>query len=151
MSILFEPMKIGQMQVQNRIVRSATYEGMAQEDGKVTDDLVKMYQILSKGEIGLIIPGFMYVHPSGKSANNQLGIYNDDMIPGLQKLADAVHQWESKIAFQIVHAGLQTRKGLTSKGPSGGIRSPVTFSKSKEMTEEEIYTAISSFSNAAWR
>ena len=44
MSILFEPMKIGQMQVQNRFVRSATYEGMAQENGQVSDILVNMYQ-----------------------------------------------------------------------------------------------------------
>ena len=147
-------MKIGEMEVKNRFVRSATYEGMAQENGKISNDLIKMYQTLSKGEVGLIIPGFMYIHPSGKCANKQIGIDNDDMIPGLQKLADAAHQWGSKIAFQLVHSGLQTKKeyvGFTPKGPSGGIRNPITFSKSKEMSEEEIYTAIRAFSEAAWR
>ena len=46
MSILFEPMKIGEMQVQNRFVRSATYEGMAHENGMVSKDLINMYKQL---------------------------------------------------------------------------------------------------------
>ena len=147
-------MKIGEMQLQNRFVRSATGELMAYENGKISSDLIKMYQTLSKGEIGLIITGFMYIHPSGKCVNNQIGIDNNEMIPGLQKLSDAVHQWGSKIAFQLVHSGLQTKKeivGFKPKGPSGGIRNPITFSKSKQMTEEDINTAIRAFSEAAWR
>jgi len=154
MTILFEPMKIGEMKVKNRFVRSATYEGMAQENGKISNDLINMYQTLSKGEVGLIITGMMYIHPSGKTLTSQIGIDNDDKIPGLQKIVDAAHQWGSKIAFQLVHSGLQTRKeyiGIKPKGPSGGIRNPATLSKSEEMSEEDIYTAIQAFSEAASR
>ena len=80
------------MEVKNRFVHSATYECMADETGEVTDDLLKRYRSLAKGEIGLIIPGHMYVHPLGRGMKNQIGIHRDDMIPGLKQLAEAVHQ-----------------------------------------------------------
>jgi 2,4-dienoyl-CoA reductase-like NADH-dependent reductase (Old Yellow Enzyme family) len=63
MSVLFTPINIGPMQIPNRFVHSATYEAMAAETGEVTDGLVKRYRNLSKGAIGLIIPGCMHVHP----------------------------------------------------------------------------------------
>ena len=72
MSILFGPANIGTLEVKNRIVHSATYECMALENGQVTDNLIKRYSALANGEIGLIIPGYMYVHPSGKSSANHL-------------------------------------------------------------------------------
>ena len=63
---MFEPTKIGKMELKNRFIRSATIENMAKETGEVTDDLIKLCSTFAKGEIGLIIPGFMYVHPLGK-------------------------------------------------------------------------------------
>ena len=71
MSALFTPMKIGKMEVKNRFVHSATYEAMALETGEVTDDMIKRYRNLAKGEIGLITPGYMTVHPLGKAFKYQ--------------------------------------------------------------------------------
>ena len=56
MSVVFEPHKIGKLEVKNRFVHSATYECMAEETGKVTDKLIKRYSKLAQGEIGLITP-----------------------------------------------------------------------------------------------
>jgi 2,4-dienoyl-CoA reductase-like NADH-dependent reductase (Old Yellow Enzyme family) len=117
MSLLFTPFQIRAMEVKNRFVHSATYECMADETGEVTDDLLKRYRSLAKGEIGLIIPGHMYVHPLGRGMKNQVGIHRHDMIPGLKRLADAVHQESGKIAFQLAHAGLQTEKNVTGQRP----------------------------------
>jgi len=154
MSILFEPLKIGEMEVRNRFVRSATVENMARESGEITTELIKFYTRLAKGEIGLIIPGYMYIHPSGQSVRFQTGIYNDDLIHGLKKITDTIHKQDGKVAFQIAHAGIQTYKGLIGKlpsGPSGKILNPSTLTKSKEMLEEEIFDSIQAFADAAER
>ena len=56
MSRLFEVGKMGNLEVQNRLVHSATYECMANENGTVTDKLIKRYTQIAKGGAGLIIP-----------------------------------------------------------------------------------------------
>lgn len=154
MTVLFAPLQIGALEIKNRFIHSATYEAMASPSGEVTDDLIKRYQRLAKNKIGLIIPGYMYVHPLGRAFHLQTGIHDDAMIPGLKKLTDAVHQEGGKIVFQIAHAGRQTRKeviGRTPMGPSGKWRDPANFQKPKEMTEAEIIDVVNAFEKAADR
>lgn len=86
------PLTVGNFQIRNRFIYSATHENSALETGEVTDRLVGGYQSLAEGEAGLIIPGHMYVHRLGKAVRQQTGIHSDDMISGLTKLADAVPQ-----------------------------------------------------------
>lgn len=142
------------MEVKNRFVRSATLENMAKETGEVTEEFIKLFSTFAKGEIGLIIPGYMYVHPLGKAFKYQTGIYNDNLISGLKKVVDAVHKEDGKIAFQIVHAGMQTFEGLIGTlpaGPSAEIFNPISLRYSKEMTEEDIQETIQAFEDAARR
>jgi 2,4-dienoyl-CoA reductase-like NADH-dependent reductase (Old Yellow Enzyme family) len=75
MSALFSPLNLGAVQIRNRFVHSATYEAMASETGEVTEGLVMRYRNLSKGEVGLIIPGCMHVHPLGRRWKHRLGIH----------------------------------------------------------------------------
>jgi 2,4-dienoyl-CoA reductase-like NADH-dependent reductase (Old Yellow Enzyme family) len=154
MSILFEPVKLGNVQIKNRFVHSATYEGMATTIGKVTDELVRRYQRLARGEIGLIIPGGLYVHPLGRTSKHQAGIHTDDMIPGLKQVADVIHQEGSKVVFQLMHAGGQAKKEATRHppiGPSSAVRDPSTFTKSKRMTETQIEEIVRAFGDASQR
>ncbi len=154
MSALFTPMKIGNVEIPNRFVNSATYEAMANETGEVSDELVKRYERLAKGGVGLCVSGMMYVHPSGRGYKNQIGIHHDSMIPGLRKLADAVHKEGGKIAFQIAHCGRQTKKSMIGQiplAPSSRGRDPMYFVKPKEMTEDEIREIIKATADAARR
>jgi len=154
MSVLFTPIDLGNMQAKNRFVHSATYEVMALETGEVTEKLIKRYQILASGEVGLIIPGYMYVHPLGRAYTHQTGIHHDDMIPGLKKLVEAVHQEGGKIAFQLAHAGRQTTKamiGQTPLGPSSKGRDPTNLIKPKEMSKDQVQEVIQAFGVAARR
>lgn len=154
MSKLFEPAKIGGLEIKNRFIQSATYEVMADADGKVTQSLIDRYRRLARGEVGLVIPGYMYVHPLGRSYRYQTGIYSDDMVPGLRKLTDAVHQEGGNIIFQLAHAGRQTTKQIIGKrplAPSSCGRDPVYFVKPKEMSPREIEETIQSFKDAAHR
>jgi 2,4-dienoyl-CoA reductase-like NADH-dependent reductase (Old Yellow Enzyme family) len=128
MSILFTPKKIGNIELQNRFVNSATYEGMAKQTGEVTEELIKRYEKLAKGGVGLIITGYMSVHPTGRAYPHQTGIHSDDSMPGLKQLTDRVHQEGGKIVFQLAHAGRQTTRGLIGQiplGPSSSGRDPV--------------------------
>jgi len=147
-------MMIGKMKVSNRFVRSATCEGMADENGFVTDNMIKMYKTLAKGKIGLIVLGYMYIHPYGRAFKYQTGIYSDDHIPGLKAVVDTIHKERGKVAIQIVHAGPQTYPqiiGTKPLGPSKKVMNPFTFSKPKEMSESEIQESITHFGDAAER
>ena len=154
MSVLFEPIQLGNLQIENRFVCSATYEGMAQETGEVTEKIVKRYRNLAKGNVGLIITGYMYVHPLGRAFKHQTGIHKDEMIPGLKKLVQGVHKEGGKIVFQLAHAGRQTTKsmvGQTPIGPSSIGRDPIHFVKPKRMEEEQIQEVIQAFRKAVRR
>ncbi len=154
MSMLFTPKKIGNIELPNRFVQSATYENMAKESGEVSDELIKRYEKLAKGGVGLIIPGYMCVHPTGRAYPRQIGIHADNMIPGLKILTETVHQEGGRIAFQLAHAGRQTTRrliGQTPLGPSGKGRDPVNFVKPREMSEDEIMEMIKVFGAAARR
>lgn len=151
---LFKPAQLANLQVKNRFVCSATYEAMATEAGEVTEGIVERYRNLAKGDVGLIIPGLMHVHPMGRAAKYQIGVHDDRMIPGLKRVVESVHQEGGRIVFQLAHAGRQTRKALagdTPIGPSDNGRDPVYFVKPKRMTEEQIREVIQAFARAASR
>ena len=154
-SLLFTPTEINGMQLKNRLVKSATYEAMAAEDGSVTDQLIDMYTSLAKGGVGLIITGYAYVQENGHCMPLQTGVFSDDNIPGLQKLADAVHEEGGTIALQIAHSGRQTFPALiggqTPMAPSAIEEDPFFHIKPRAMTTEEISETIDAFGAAAFR
>jgi len=65
---VFQQANLGTLELKNRLIHSATFECMADEAGAVTDALVKRYVNLAKGAVGLIIPGYVYVHPKHSRA-----------------------------------------------------------------------------------
>jgi len=109
--------RIKKLILKNRFVRSATWEGCANEDGSVTDELISLYRMLSKYEIGLIITGHAYVSKEGKATPRQLGIYKDELISGLKRLTDEVHKEGGKIFIQLSHAGRFSRRELIGSDP----------------------------------
>ena len=88
---LFEKSEINAMVLSNRFVRSATWEGLATDDGASTSRLVDIMARLAAGGAGLIITGHTYVRPDGQHSPWQLGIYKDELIPGLKEMNEAVH------------------------------------------------------------
>ncbi len=150
---VFEPYKIGKLELRNRWVRSATWDATADESGAATDNSVALYRELGKGGIGLIISGYAFVSwPLGQANPGQYGVYSDDMIPGLRRIAEVVHEGGGKIALQIVHAGINSGylvgKGATLLAMS---RMPEMKRPHREMTDEDIEGIISDFVAAAVR
>ncbi len=149
---VFSANKIGGLLIKNRFVRSATYEGMASEDGNVTDKLVELYKNLAEGGTGLIITGYMYVQQIGKGAPYMTGIDRDDFILGLKRITGTVHKYGNgcKVAVQLVHCGRQTSLVETPLAPSA-VFEPVINKMPREMTIEEIEETSEAFAEAARR
>lgn len=154
MSRLFTPWKLGDLEISNRLVRSATWEGMAEPGGLMNDRLVELYRLLGAADIGLIISGYTYVHPWGQGRSGQTGIYSDECLEGWSKVCRVVHEGGGKIAAQIVHAGGNTRPewigGRTPIAPSGLI-SPNQGLPVDRMNHEQIEEIIKSFAAGAVR
>ncbi|MFL5847826.1 MAG: hypothetical protein ACJ76R_02675 [Solirubrobacteraceae bacterium] len=93
---LLTPSSIGSVEIRNRVIRSSTSETMADEDGFVTPRYRALHQALARGGVGLIFTGHSYVHPSGKSIAGMTGVHDDDHIPLLHRLTDAVHAEERR-------------------------------------------------------
>jgi 2,4-dienoyl-CoA reductase-like NADH-dependent reductase (Old Yellow Enzyme family) len=151
-SLVFESKNIGKMVVKNRLIRSATYEGMASEEGGVTDNLLHLYRELAQGGVGLIITSFSYVQQSGRGYLNQIGINKDDLVPDLCKLPNIVHKYGDgcKIAIQLVHCGRQSRLIEDTIAPSA-VFEPVLKKTPREMTSEEVKGTIDAFVEAVRR
>ncbi len=155
MSLLFTPKKIGNLEIKNRFVHSATFTASARPNGEISDLNIKRHARLAKGGVGLIVKGALFVHPWGRMGFGQVGIYSDDMIPGLKRLTEAVHDQGGKIAFQLHHAGGMTKKkviwGAQPIAPSSFEKDPFYEIKPREMTEEQIQEVIDCFGQAARR
>lgn len=117
MGSLFEIGNIGDLNLKNRIIRSATWEGMCDETGKPTRKLIEYYKALVKGGIGMIITGFAFVRQDGKSHPGKLGIYSDDSEQEFKSLTRAVHELGGTISIQLVHAGGQVRSSTIGRPP----------------------------------
>ncbi|MFX0073798.1 MAG: NADH:flavin oxidoreductase [Candidatus Hermodarchaeota archaeon] len=147
-----KPKKIGSMEIKNRFVRSATFEGMATEDGYITDKHIELYKKLAEGGVGLIITGYSYVKENGKSFHKQTGASKDDFIPGLSKIAKTVHEngVNCNIALQVAHGGRQSRFLENTIAPSA-LEEKLTRKMPREMTKEDINDIVDAFSQAIRR
>jgi len=151
MSKLFEQSKINKMVLSNRFVRSATWEGMAAEDGGATPALIEKMVELAEGEVGLIISGHAYIRPEGKAGLLQMGMYKDELIPGLQEMTDKVHGAGGKIVAQLAHAGHFAIKQTGQVPLVASNFEGLAKSSRKEMTVQDIQELVDSFKDAAVR
>ena len=115
MSALFEKSEINGMVLSNRFIRSATWEGMATDEGACTPQLIDLLRNLSAGGVGLIITGHSYVRQDGQHSPWQLGIHQDTLIPKLQNLTRSVHEQGSKIVMQLGFGGAYLSKSRIRK------------------------------------
>jgi len=140
------------MKLANRFVRSATWEGMAADDGMCTPRLIELLTQLAGGNVGLIITGHAFIRSDGQAGPWQLGIHKDELVEGLQRMTHSIHQRGGRIAIQIAHAGLFANKVLTGQTPlaPSKVEGPGNSQKS-EMTTQEIQDIVEAFGQAAHR
>ena len=152
--MLFKETVISGIPVRNRIIRSATHDGLADENGAPSEKLIAKYANLAKNGVGCIISGYAAVSRNGVSPYpRMLKIYDDSVIAVYKELTDAVHANGAPIILQIAHCGRQTSSkaiGVRKVAPSDVLHGFYP-DKSKVMTEAEIYALIDDFVSAAVR
>lgn len=150
---LFEPGRIGSLEIKNRLVMPPMATGLALKDGTVTDRQIDYYAERAKGGAGLIIVEITCVDsPVGKGNVRQIAIDDDCFIPGLSRLAEAIKRSGARAAIQLHHAGRQTSSRWTGHQPVAP--SPVAMpggEQPRELTLEEIAALRSRFAEAAER
>lgn len=147
--MIFEQSAIGKIKLRNRIIRSSTHEGLADEKGYPTEKLIKRYENLAKNEVGCIITGFAGIMQDGKTNNhNMLMIDNDSFIKPFADLTEKIHKYNTPIILQIAHCGKQTRSkttGLPVVAPSPVKDKMYKEEIAKELSEGEILEIINNF------
>ena len=152
MPMLFENTTIKSMSLTNRFVRSATWEGMAEEDGSCSPKLADLMVRLARGGVGLIITSHAYLSRKDKARPWQLGIYSDELVPGLTAMANAVHNAGGKIAVQLAHGGCLADPDLTGQMPIGpSSMKGEGMPNCREMTGDDFRMVAEAFGKAAAR
>lgn len=159
---LFQPTKIGAIEIANRVVMAPLTRSRANEPaGDIPGSDMNIQYYVQRSNAGLIISEGTQISKAGKGYMATPGIYSEDQIQGWKKITDAVHQAGSKIIAQIWHVGRITHPDLTGGtapiAPSpiqpnvvaythnGKVDIPVPH----ELTIEEIKEVIDQFRQAA--
>ena len=99
---IFEPIKIGKMEVKNRIVGAPTVVAMSDENGYVTQRLLDVYEERAKGGAGLIVVEASWVRQDGRMFSRMVNIAHDYARVGLSELVGVIHQHGARAAIQIM-------------------------------------------------
>lgn len=152
---LLEPIKIGALELSNRLVMPPMGTGLADTGGIVSEANLAYIRRRAQSGAGLIITEITAVHPAGHVSPRSLGGWDDKFIPGLSRIAAAVHIQGAKVALQLHHCGRESyllQKKKLALAPSaipsyifGFLGSP------REMALEEIQETITAFGAAALR
>ncbi len=151
---IFSPYRIGKMEVKNRIKYASTETNFNYGDGFVADKEVAYMEAQARGGAGIVTTQGAYTDPrtEGKGYVGMMGIWNDDFIPGLKRIADVIHQYDSKSILQLMHCGRVGGVELDyTVGPSVVKQRIPRFREPVEMSVEEIEACIQEHVDGARR
>lgn len=138
---IFEEVELGGLRLKNRLVRSATWEGIAQPDGGIAENAYQIYDELARGGVGLVINGFTSVAGNDRYFGGMMRLHDDALVPQYAKLVDVVHAQGMPVLAQLALGGFYREVG-------DGRTQQV---EPDDMTIEEIYQVERWFIDAAVR
>lgn len=164
---LFSPIKIGSMELPNRVSLAPTDICSGSSTGEVTDRVCRCYEEMARGGTGFIVVGASSPDmKTGRCSITALSVDQDYFIPGLTRLAEAIHRHGAKCAVQIQHPGRQacfpkqmqiSCSDIITNIP-GSTGHEVVYAEgetkgkiARAMEIEEIYDLIEKFAEGAWR
>jgi len=151
METIFSKAKIKSFEVKNRIVMPPVIcFNWADDNGMVTEKHIRHYEEIAKGGAGLIILEAHCIEKDGRLSRDQLGIWSDNHIEGLKRIADACHKYGAVVLVQLQHSGMNTHKSVseTSIGPCNYVRGSKNV---KGLSIDEIQAVKLMFVDAARR
>jgi 2,4-dienoyl-CoA reductase-like NADH-dependent reductase (Old Yellow Enzyme family)/thioredoxin reductase len=148
---IFRAGRIGSMELSNRLIMSPMLTCYA--EGEFVSDRLTRYMVeRARGGVSLIITEVAHVHPLGRLEPNELAIYEDKFLPGLQKLTEAIHAQGGKIAMQIGHGGGRSRSKVIGAQPVSASDVAGAFAEvPRPLTVDEIKSLVDDFTQAAIR
>lgn len=144
-----QPGRIGPLSLRNRVVKTATFEGMTPE-GVVTERLIAHHRGMAEGGVALTTVAYGAVEAQGRTFSQQL-LVGPQSAPGLARLARAVHDAGGAVSLQLAHCGGFTKTGRPS-GPSAGWNAYGTASghpRIHAMAEPDLARVEAAFAQAA--
>lgn len=154
MHLLNTPIKIGNLDLKNRLVMPPMATAKSSENGEVTSQLCDYYgEKTAGGYIGLVITEHSYVSIEGKASKGQLSIADDSTVEGLRRLTDGIHENGSKVIAQINHAGGVANSQITGRPALGAstVKMPKFPETPIAMTRQDIGKVVADFAAAAAR
>lgn len=146
---LFEPARLGPLELRNRIVKAATFEGRTVK-GRVGEDLVAFHREVAAGGAGLTTVAYCAVSPGGR-VHRHTAVLDEDNVAPFRVLTDAVHAEGAAAAAQIGHAGLvaDTRSNRTpTLAPSRRLSAPAK-TVVRAATESDLRQVTDDYARAA--
>ena len=154
---LFSSIEIGTLRLRNRLCFAASSSELADTQGYVGDDMAEYYATRARGEVGLIVIEATYVEMEGRRLPHNAMIHDDSYVPGLTKVATAVHAAGGHVALQLNHGGREAVSEVSGSVPlaPSPIASPFTgggrVRQPRELTQAEIRRIVRRFGEAAQR
>lgn len=151
---LFEPVRIGSMELKNRLIVPAMGTNLANPDGTASEALIEYYTERARGGFGLIITECTAVTKEGSSLLNECGMWNDAQSESFKALTQKVHEAGGKICMQLVHHGREGSAnyngGARVIGPSQ-VPCPLMQEVPRALTTAEVYEEIEKYVDASER
>lgn len=147
---LFEPYLLGNLELKNRIVMSPMCMYSAATDGTIIDWHLTHYESRSVGQVGMIIIEATAVLPEGRISEHDLGIWEDEQIDGLQKIAGGIKRHGAKAAIQLGHAGRKANVREEIFAPSA-LAFSEKYKRPTTMTKAKIFELVAAYKQAALR
>ncbi len=149
----FSPYKIGNLEVKNRLIVPAMDSGVFTPEGFVNQATIDYYGARAAGGFGLIIIEIAAVEKRGVGMPHEPAAWTDEIIPGMTKLASAIHRNGAKTIVQLHHAGRETVAAMAGEqivAPSS-VPCPTNREQPREFTTQEVYDLIQHYVDAAER
>ncbi len=146
MKKVFERSVVGTVELKNRILRSATHEGMGDQSGKPLKELYDVYEKLVKGGAGAIITGYVGIKQNGRTLRNMRMFDKDEYVADYKPFNLKLKHYNTPVILQLAHGGSQTSSRITGEAPiSASPRKNYFGERCKEANESEIEDIIDCF------
>ncbi len=151
---LFEPVRIGGVELKNRLVMSPMTTGYAGPDQRPTPRLIAFLEARARGGVGLVTLEACVVDPRHREVPRSMHFADDAVIESHRRLVDALHAHGAKVQPQLVHAGPDALSPQMERIPSLGpsvIPSYLTGTPSRALDEEELPAILDQYAAAVRR
>ncbi|HPX36795.1 MAG TPA: NADH:flavin oxidoreductase [Mycobacterium sp.] len=145
---VFSPAKLGPITLRNRTIKAATFEART-PGALVSEDLIAFHRAIAAGGVGMTTMAYCAVSPGGRTDDSALWM-RPEAVPGLSRLADAVHAEGAAISAQIGHAGPVANAKSNKAQALAPVRffNPLSMRFAKHATREDIDEVVAQHARA---